>query len=156
MEAKRFVMFINRIDSMHKHLRRLRAELGSDADMKGVHTLWVYLLSVHPEGLTSAELAEVCSVDRSLISREIEQLRQNGIVELQEANGRRVYNSNVRLTARGMELAEQIGRRALSLQEAVDEGITGEELDVFYTVVEKMRTNFDKILKHQKGNEYES
>ncbi len=147
MQAERFVMFINRIDAMHKYIQQIRASLASEMDMKGVHTLWVYLLSLHPDGLTSAEIAELCAVDRSLVSREIELLRENDIVELKEMNGRRMYNSTVRLTEKGKALAKSIERRALDAQESVDEGITVEELNAFYTIVDKMCDNFKKIVK---------
>ncbi len=146
MQTERFVMFINRIDAMQKYLRRIRAALGADMDMKGVHTLWVYLLSSYPEGLTSAEIAEVCSVDRSLVSREIEMLKENGIVELQDANGRRVYNSTVRLTEKGKNIASEIEAGALRVQNAVDVGITEEELSIFYGITEKMCANFKAIV----------
>ncbi len=146
MQAERFVMFINRVDAMQKYVRQIRASLGADMNMKGVHTLWVYLLSVHPNGLTCAEIADVCSVDRSLVSREIELLRENGIAEYQEVNGRRMYNSTVRLTEKGRALAEEIEHRALGYQRTVDEGITEEELNTFYTVVQKMCDNFKKIV----------
>ncbi len=145
MQAERFVMFINRIDEMQKHLRRIRAALGTALDMKGVHTLWVYLLYLHPEGLTSAEIAELCSVDRSLVSREINMLRENGIVDMKDQNGRRAYNSTVRLTEKGMALAKEIGRDAMEIQKCVDDGITDEELNVFYTTVEKICRNFEKL-----------
>ncbi len=146
MTAERFVMFINRIDAMQKYIRQIRADLGANMNMKGVHTLWVYLLSKYPNGLTSAEIADLCAVDRSLVSREIELLRENGIAELQEANGRRKYNSTVRLTERGREMAHEIETRALAIQDAVDVGITPEELNIFYAVVEKMCNNFELLV----------
>ncbi len=155
MQAERFVMFINRIDEMQKYLRRIRASLGSSLDMKGVHTLWVYLLYTHPEGLTSAEIAELCAVDRSLVSREISMLRENGIVDMKDSNGRRAYNSTVRLTEKGIELAKAIGRDAMRIQSCVDDGITDEELDVFYSTVEKICRNFAAldIVENTKGEE---
>ncbi len=147
MTSKRFVTFVNRMEAIQKYLRRIRALLGSEMDMKGVHVLWVYLLSMHPDGLTSAEIAEVSSVDRSLVSREIRMLQENGIVELEETNGRRTYNSTVRLTEKGRKYAAEIEIKALQIQNFVDTDISEEELNYFYSATEKICHNFGVILE---------
>jgi DNA-binding MarR family transcriptional regulator len=58
---------------------------------------------------------------------------------------RKNYNSRLVLTEKGTELAEYIRREAMAVQARADDGITEEELELFYTVLEKLHNNFVKM-----------
>jgi DNA-binding MarR family transcriptional regulator len=119
-----------------------------------VHLFWIYELMAHPDGLTAAALAAKNKVDRSLISREIEELRENGCVEFGEGGGekRKNYNSRIRLTEKGWALGESITEVAMAVQNAADMGVSEEELVSFYRTLEKLNLNLATIAE-QRGSE---
>ena len=141
MEQVRFEKFTLLIDGIHKSIHNLKITIAPHLGVKGVHVLWVWELLKNPDGLTAAELAMRSMVNRSLVSREIEALTEGGYVILALDGGNK-YNGKLRLTEKGRELAESIGGEVVRIQNAVDEGISKEELDAFYLTLEKLNNNF--------------
>ena len=144
MQAERFEQFTLAIDHLHKSVKQLKACFASHLGIKGVHAFWLYILLSHPEGLTSAELAARGMICRSLVSREIEELETKGIVEV-VGGGKRGYNSRICLTEKGRETAGSIATTALAIQNQADQGISPEELAIFYATLDKLCLNFQNI-----------
>lgn len=153
MEQVRFEKFTLLIDGIHKSIHNLKITIAPHLGVKGVHVLWVWELLKNPDGLTAAELAMRSMVNRSLVSREIEALREGGYVVLSLDGGNK-YNGKLRLTEKGRELAESIGGEVVRIQNAVDEGISKEELDAFYKTLEKLNSNFKKYNAENKEKNY--
>ncbi len=147
----RFEKFTLLIDGIHKSINKLKFDIAPCLGVKSVHVFWVYQLSLHPEGLTSAEIASVSMVDRSLISREIAALKKGGYVESEDTGKKRNYNARITLTEKGRELAEKITAEAMHIQLAVDEGITEGELASFYVTLEKLYAGFSSLASGEKS-----
>lgn len=143
MEAIRFEKFTLLIDGIHKSISKLKNKRVPTLGIKSVHVLWLYQLMQHPEGLTSAEIAAAGMVDRSLVSREIEALMSDGYIT-------RTKSRRFTLTERGMSLALTIEDMVKGVQAEVDEGISKEELLIFYTVLEKLHANFTRMTEKKK------
>lgn len=142
MEAVRFEKFTLLIDGIHKSINRIKFDTAPYLGVKSVHVFWIYQLSLHPDGLTAAEIAAVSMVDRSLVSREIAALEKGGYVAREETGKKRGYNARITLTEKGARLAERITEEAISVQSKVGEGITDGELRSFYATLEKLYENF--------------
>ena len=145
MEKERFRRFILLVDGIHKSVQKIKNNRATDFGVKGVHTLWVYELLCHPEGMTASELAAKSMIDRSLISREIEPLKAKGYITAEEVIGKRSYNAKIRLTEKGRAIAERIGDMAIEIQRLADMGIDEEELIRFYATLEKISGNLSSI-----------
>lgn len=138
MNPTRFIHFTQMVDATQKCVKRLELAYAPLFGIKGVHIFWLYELQQHPEGLTATELAKSRMVDRSLISREMDDLKKEGLVESKQSGGRS-YNARLSLTDKGREVAERIGEVALSIQNAVSCDISENELISFYATFEKIR-----------------
>ena len=145
MESKRFRRFVLLVDGIHKSVQKIKYNNAPDFGVKGVHTLWVYELLCHPEGMTASELANESMIDRSLISREIERLKEIGYIETDDNNGKRNYNTKIRLTERGREVAASIGEIAMDVQTRANAGISESDLEGFYRTLEKLNKNLAEI-----------
>ena len=151
MNTDRFGKFVLLIDGIYKSIGRVKFEVAPDLGIKSVHVFWLYALSEHPEGMSSAELAQASSVDRSLVSREIAYLKARGYITTEAQGGKRGYNSRHILTPEGKDLAKKIRERALEIQNEVGEGIDTEELSCFYKTLEKIHENFTKLIAGEKA-----
>jgi DNA-binding MarR family transcriptional regulator len=150
MEKERFGQFIKLIDSIRKSINKLKFENATYLGMKSVNVLWVYELLQHPEGLSASALAANSMVNRSLVCREIEQLRTDGFITCDSAN---TYNVKYYLTERGVEMAHNVCERAMDLQQRAGDGVSEEELESFYNTLEKLNRNLHDIaieVKEQK------
>ena len=143
MELERFGKFTLLIDGIYKNIHKIKLDTAPYLGVKSVHVFWIYSLRLHPDGLTATELAALSEIDRSLVSREVAKLCADGYIMSMGGTGKRKnYNSRLVLTEKGMELAEYIRREAMDVQTRADEGISEEELEMFYSVLEKLYNNF--------------
>ena len=150
MELERFGKFTLLIDGIYKNIHKIKLDTAPYLGVKSVHVFWIYSLRTHPEGLTATELAALSEIDRSLVSREVAKLCADGYIMSVGGTGKRKnYNSRLVLTEKGMELAEYIRREAMDVQKRADDGISDGELELFYTVLEKLYNNFIKITKER-------
>ncbi len=151
MVSQRFYLFTQLIDGVHKCIHKLKIDTAPYFGVKSVHIFWVYELYMHPKGLTSAELACRSMISRSLISREIESLQKDGYIEFSEQphGKRKNYNALILLTDKGKALAEHIASEGLAVQQAVNKGISPEELAVFYATLEKLYENIKQVAKER-------
>lgn len=145
LESVRFEKFTLLIDGIHKSINKIKFDTAPYLGVKSVHVFWVYELSLHPEGLTAAEIAAVSMVDRSLVSREIAALKKDGYVESEDTGKKRSYNARITLTDKGRELAEKITKEAIDVQSMVDVGVSEKELENFYSTLEKLYANFASL-----------
>ena len=150
MDEERFEVFSTLIGSINNNINKIKSRYISAFDFKSVHVLWIYLLRNRPEGLTASELAALAKTDRSLVSREINTLVEKGIVETAEKGDRRRYGWKFFLTEKGRETARQISSIVNGVQNAVDEGITQADLEVFYRTLNILSDNFETIIAHGK------
>lgn len=141
MERERFRRFVLLVEGVHKSVQKIKFNKALGFGVKGVHTLWVYELLRHPDGITASELAAESMIDRSLISRELEPLKEMGYIETAGDPKKRNYNAKIKLTEKGKEVAENIGDLALDIQLHAGAGISEEELDSFYHTLEKLNKN---------------
>lgn len=146
----RFEKFTLLIDGIHKSIGKIKFDTAPYLGIKSVHVFWIYELSLHPDGLTAAEIAAVSMVDRSLVSREIAALKKDGYVASEDTGKKRNYNARITLTEKGNELAAKITEEATRVQSRVDEGITDEELEGFYSTLEKLYANFAALTQEKK------
>lgn len=153
MEAERFNQFVQLIESVHKSVNKIKLSIAPTLGVKSVHVFWLYELLAHPEGLTAATLASKSKIDRSLISREVEELRAGGYIEVAIGGGekRKNYNARIRLTEQGRELAQTITGYAMAAQLAADSGVSEEELQAFYTTLKKLSNNLSQLAEQPKA-----
>ncbi len=150
VESIRFEKFTLLIDGIHKCIHKIKFDTAPSLGIKSVHVFWLYKLMQHPEGLTSAELAELSMIDRSLVSREIASLKKGGYVEKKDSEvSKRGYNARLVLTDNGKILASRICDIVKDVQSKVDTGISEEEIQSFYLTLEKLHGNFTKLITDQ-------
>lgn len=145
MENEHFEEFASLITGLYRGLQKLKDQYHVGWGMKSVHVFWVYLLRRYPEGLTATELSKYSMTNRSLISREINELENQGYVTTDRKSNRRRYGWKFLLTEKGMEVAEEIGQTSMEIQKKVNAGISEEDLAAFYRVSKILLENFDRI-----------
>ena len=152
MQNERFNQFVQMIDGVHKSVSKIKLSLAPLFGVKSVHIFWLYELLSHPQGLTSSALASKSKIDRSLISREIEELSEGGYVRVVGGSGekRKNYNSRICLTDKGENLARTIAVYAMAVQRAADDGVSEEELDSFYRTLKKLSSNLADVAEQKK------
>lgn len=145
MEAERFEQFSSLISGIYRDIQKLKTKWTEPLGMKAVHIFWVYLLKNHPEGLTASELSRHSQSNRSLVSREIQELIDLGYVKPEKTVRQRRYGQKLILTDTGKEIAVKISEASLDIQNKVNAGIPEEDLQVLYRTLAILMENFHKL-----------
>ncbi len=105
----------------------------------------LYLLLENDEIVCQRQLAEIMFKDRANISRIIDIMHKNGLVEkIPDSNGRKIYKLVV--TEKGKELKEKVFQTDIYLRGEITKGISAEDLAVTFNTLEKMNMNIrDKV-----------
>ena len=145
MEAERFEQFSSLISGIYRDIQKLKTKWTEPLGMKSVHIFWVYLLKNHPEGLTASELSRHSQSNRSLVSREIQELMNLGYVQADKHTSVRRYGQKLRLTEAGQQIASRISEASLQIQNQVNAGIPEEDLLVLYRTLGIIMNNFHRL-----------
>lgn len=142
--SQRFTRFTMTLSRLNKLIQKLKTDGMSPYGLKAVDTLCIYQLEACGE-MSFAEVAERCELDQALVSRTLRELVKNGMVEKQGLPGR--YNATYRLTPEGEKRAVEIRAIITAVQTRADEGITPEDLEVFYRVLNRLTVNFEAMTR---------
>lgn len=153
LEQERFEEFSSLISGIYGSIQKLKARYTAQLGLKAVHVFWIYLLREHPEGMSASELASAGQSDRSLVSREIDDLFEKGIIFTRDGNGKRRYGWKLELTDKGRELADVISAVAAEVQDTVSRGIPEEDLVTFYRTLRTLAGGFDGLNRNNQIQE---
>lgn len=141
----RFIQFSVEVSKLNKQIQKLKTQGMQLFDMKAVHTLCLYQLMLHPNGMHFSQLAETCDLDSALVSRILSKLTANGTVRKEGAPGK--YNAQYFLTDKGIAVGEQIRGIVHSIQDEADRNIEKEDLMTFYRVLHQLLENFENMIR---------
>lgn len=145
MEAERFEQFSSLISGIYRDIQKLKAKWTAPLGMKSVHIFWVYLLKNHPDGLTASELSRHSQSNRSLVSREIQELVELGYIQTKLSSQRRRYGQKFILTESGSKVAQRISEESVNIQNQVNAGIPEEDLQTLYRTLGILMENFHQL-----------
>lgn len=96
------------------------------------------------EGLTQRELAEVCGLDATTLSRALDRLVEEGLVSREPHEASRRANL-ITLTRAGEEKAAAVARCFYEMDEMLCWDFTDEEMEGLLACLRKLRENMDGI-----------
>ena len=144
MEPCRFGKFILAVEGIHKAVQKIKLSEAPQFGLKGVHLFWMYELLNSPDGLAASEIAEKSNINRSLVSREIELLKEKGYV-VSSKSSKRGYNAKIHLTPKGVETANRIIEMAMHFQNKTSVDIDEGELRSFYSTLDKIYSSLSQL-----------
>jgi DNA-binding MarR family transcriptional regulator len=139
----RFERFAISVARLNRNIQKVKTAEMEKMGLKGTHTMCLYVLGKHPEGLTSGQLAANCQEDKAAISRTLTQLENMGLVQAGSQNGKIGYRTRLLLTDQGKAVVEKVNER---VQEALDvgsAGLTPEERQVLYKAMDLINANLE-------------
>lgn len=141
----RFEQLTTGISQIYKNIQRIKKLEMRSLGLKGTHVMCLYFLYSHPEGLTAADLCNLCKEDKAGISRILSDLEEHGFIQYTHPQDKKKYRSKAILTGQGKTQARKVNRLILR---AVLEGgrdITAKERDIFYRVLFLISDNLEKF-----------
>ncbi len=149
MEAgERYNRFCVSVDNIGKNIMRYKTVCAEQFGLSSRHVMPLIQLYACPGGLTAANLAEQCQVDKSFVSRITRELTDAGFLK---CCGR---NQNIVLTEKGRDTAASLTKYAENAVLRIDASASPEELKEFYLMLDRVDRNLDLLVsegKHENG-----
>lgn len=139
---QRFQEFVTGITVCYKYIQRIKTMEMTEFGLKGTHVMCLFFLHHHPEGLTAAQLCQLCAEDKAAISRTLATLQKEGYL----AAGPKKYRAQLQLTEKGLALAQQVDGLISQWVSFGGVGLSDEDRATFYRCLELISTNLrDKL-----------
>ena len=143
----RFAKFSYSIAEIDRCWHKLAAEEMAKYDLNSPHAVYLTTLyDADPEGITAAQLGELCGKNKADVSRMIAILEKKNLVQ-KVAVGKNMYRAKLMLTQEGRQAAEHVRKRAAVAVELAGSGLSTEERETFYKALELITENLRKLSK---------
>lgn len=114
--------------------------------LKGAHATYLTTMHRFEDGISAAQLGELCAKDKADVSRMLSIMEKKELVT-RENTGRSLYRALLKLTDKGKAVAEHVQERARVAVESAGKGISEEERAVFYNALETIAANLQALSK---------
>ena len=141
---QRFQNFVTGVTVCYKYIQKIKSVEMTEFQLKGTHVMCLFFLHHHPEGLTAAQLCQLCAEDKAAISRTLATLQERDYL----VSGEKKYRAQIRLTDAGRQVAERVDDLIQQWVGFGGDGLTEEERTVFYRALDKISRNLGENLKH--------
>ena len=146
----RFEKFSIAVLELNRCLQRIKDLEMRKFGLRSAHTMCVFYLGQHPEGLTVTQLSEICREDKAAVSRCLSQLAQRELVVSYAPRNLRAYRNPYRLTEKGRLLAKQMDERVAEALRWGGKGLTEEQRESFYASAQII---LDNLSRYQEDGE---
>lgn len=142
----RFERFTAAIAEISQSWNKIASEEMKCYDLKGAYAVYLLELYRHPDGITAANLCELCIKDKSEISRAVALMEKRGLA-VRENTGANAYRALIKLTDEGKKAANHVRERAKVAVTEGGNGIADENREIFYQTLELIASNLKTISK---------
>ena len=119
----RFEQFVSYISAIHRDIQKIEREEMIKYGLKGAYAQYLVAMHRYPDGITAAELCEVCGKDKAAVSRALSEMEAKGLLT-KNCTYDSQYRAQLVLTESGNGAAEYVCRKAVTAVQ-----VAGQELN---------------------------
>lgn len=127
----RFEQFVSFISSIHRDVQKIEREEMVKYGLKGPYAQYLVVMHRYPDGITAAELCDVCDKDKAAVSRALSEMEGRGLITRQGNNDNQ-YRALLKLTKEGLAAADYVCRKAVAAVLIAGEDVGDEARAVMY------------------------
>ena len=143
---ERFERFSYAIFEISRCWHKLAAEEMAKYSLKGPYAVYLLAVQRSKEGLTAAQLCELCGRDKADVSRAISVMEEKNLMKRDTAGSKR-YRALVTLTEEGERAARHVCRRASLAVEHAGKGYSEADREIFWQVLDTIASNLQHLSK---------
>ena len=141
----RFEQFVFAVSNISNSVQKLeRAEM-ERYGMRGTYAQYLVAIRRFADGVTAAQLCEICDKDKAAVSRTISEMEADGLVRRAQQDKR--YRVRICLTEAGEAAAAYVLQRAEVAVALAGKGFSEDDRKVFYTVLNRIAANLQEICR---------
>lgn len=134
------------ISGVYHSIQKLERDEMVKYGYKGAYAQYLAAMRRYPEGVTSAQLCEICEKDKAAVSRAVTEMEEKGLI-FRESSGDTLYRARLHLTKEGEKAADFVCERARLAVDAAGKGLIDEDRKVFYAALDLIAGHLQQICK---------
>ena len=142
----RFERFSRAISEISRCWHKLAGDELAKYGLNSPHAVYLNTLHQYDDGITAAQLGELCGKNKADVSRMVSILEKKGLVQ-KETSGGNMYRARLVLTQEGKAAARHVQERAALAVELGGAGLSETEREVLYRALEQITTNLQALCK---------
>lgn len=142
----RFEQFSFVISGIYRYIQKLEKDEMIQYGYKGAFAQYLVAIQRYPEGVTSAQLCEICEKDKAAISRIVAEMEEKGLI-IRQSNNQRRYKALIRLTEEGQKAADFVTARARAAVTAVGAELSDADRQVLYSALDQIVLKLQTLIK---------
>lgn len=139
---ERFEQFSSAISGIWRSIQKIERDEMETRGFRGAYAPFLAAMSRRPEGMTAAQLCDLCEKDKAAVSRIVAEMEEKGLLFKQGDKG---YRTQLFLTPQGHQAAEYVCRRAEAAVAAAGEGLSEQDRRTFYGALNLIAGNLQQI-----------
>jgi len=140
----RFEVFTLALSELTSSWNKIATEEMKAYDLKGSCVIYLIALYKIADGLTAANLCEMCNRDKAEVSRSIKALEEKGFV-IRKNTTVSGYRASITLTQEGKRITSELREKIKLVVEEGGKGLTDNEREIFYDVLARISCNLKSI-----------
>ena len=140
----RFEQFVSYISAIHRDVQRIERDEMEKCGLKGAHAQYLVAMHRFPDGITAAELCDVCGKDKAAVSRALNEMEGHGLIA-RLGNHENQYRVHMKLTEKGLEAADYVCRKAVMAVQIAAEGVDDTTRTIMYQSLRSIASRVQMI-----------
>ena len=139
----RYEQFSYMVSVINRHIQKLERDEMVRFGYKGAFAQYLITMLHYPQGVTAAQLSEICDKDKAAVSRIVTEMIEKGLV-IRKSTTETMYRAKLTLSQEGEKVAQFVARRASAAIEAMGNELSEEQRKILYfaldTISHKLHT----------------
>lgn len=140
--TSRFEEFTAAISTIYGHIQKIEREEMERYGLRGAYAQYLLAMERFPQGVTAAQLCDVCGKDKAAVSRMTAEMEAKGLLVRE---GGSAYRAPLLLTDAGREAARFVRQRAAVAVELAGRGLDDDRRAVFYEALHLISNNIQTL-----------
>lgn len=140
----RYEAFTAVISAIHRCVQKIERDEMIRCGYKGAFAQYLTAMTHYPQGVTAAQLCEVCDRDKAAVSRALSEMEEKQLICRVTASDHS-YRALLTLTDTGRAAADFVFQRGQSAVTTVGRDLSDTERAVFYTALNKIANNLEEV-----------
>lgn len=134
----RFELFSAAISAIYRDIQKIEKDEMDRLGYKGAFAQYLVLMNRYPDGLTAAEICELCDRDKAAVSRVMAEMESKGLVA---RCGENSYRAKLLLTELGHNAADFVACRAQIAVLEAGKGLSDRDRTILYDALGRIASN---------------
>lgn len=141
----RYEQFSFYISGIHRSIQRIERMVMDQRGYRGAYAQYLAVMLRHPQGVTAAQLCELCEKDKAAVSRAMSEMIEKGLLRREGESG---YRARLVLTEEGQQAAEHVRTQAEVAVGLAGKCLSDRERGALYEALDRLYQNLSEIAEN--------